>query len=371
MQRQYNDLKSQNKDSILLFRLGDFYEMFNDDAVKASRILNITLTARNKWKETEMPMCGIPHHAAEKYINNLTKAGERVAICEQVSDPNGTGIVERAVVRIITPGTIMSENVLDEKTSNYLLSVYEGKNWYWLSYTDISTGEFYATKIKSFDILKNEVLRLNPSELLLSKDSSLNSEFKIKNISFWFLPKEPQKTLENFFKIPNLKVFYIENEEEVINASALLLDYVLDTQKWNVKQINKISKYSLSDYMPIDISTIKNLEVFNTMYDNQYTWSLLSVIDKTITASGWRKLKQFLLQPLKNIEQIQKRLMQVEKFCKEHSKRTQLREILKETRDLERLLGKIASWKGNPKDLVSIRETLKRIPEIRKFVKSF
>ena len=373
MQRQYNELKEQNPDAILMFRLGDFYEMFGDDAIKATNILGITLTARHKGTENETPMCGIPHHAAEGYINKLTTAGEKVAMCEQVSDPNLPGIVERAVVRIITPGTILSESVLDEKTANYLVAVFEDKQGFGLAYTDISTGEFSATKMESFNALKNEIQRLNPAELLLDKESLLSDELSriVQNISFWFLPKNPQKTLQDFFQIPNLKVFYIENDEEVVKAAALLLDYVLDTQKGKVQQITSIKKYQLSDYMPIDYSTIRNLEVFHTMHDGSHKGSLLSVVDKTVTAAGGRKLKNWLVQPLKNIQAINERLNQVEAYTKDHAKRDHLREVLNETRDMERLLGKIASGRGNPKDLVSIRETLNRIPDIQKLVEEF
>lgn len=373
MQRQYQELKNQNTDSILFFRLGDFYEMFGDDAQKASKILGITLTARNKGTENETPMCGVPFHAAENYINKLTKAGEKVAICEQVSDPSLPGIVERAIVRIITPGTVLSESVLDEKTSNYLVSVFEENEQFGLAFTDISTGAFSATKISSFELLKNELLRLSPAELLLDKNSLLADRLSkiVKNISFWFLPKNPQNTLTQFFQIPNLKVFYIENENEVVKAAALLLDYVIDTQKGNVSQITKITKYSLGDFMPVDYSTIKNLEVFQTMHEGSFQGSLLSVIDETVTAAGGRKLKNWLIKPLKDIQKINERLDAVEQFTKNHSKRNLLREALKETRDLERLLGKIASSRGNPKDLISVRETLKKIPEIQKLVKEF
>lgn len=372
MQRQYQEIKSQNPDSILLFRLGDFYEMFGDDAIEASKILSITLTARNKGTENEMPMCGIPHHSSENYINKLTKAGKKVAICDQISDPSLPGIVERAVVRIITPGTVLSDSVLDEKTANYLVAVVEEKGEFGLAYTDISTGTFAATRIPNFDLLKNEVLRLSPAELLIPKNSQLSEEFSkyISHISFWFAPANPQKTLQDFFQVPNLKVFYIENEPAVVATAAMLLDYVIDTQKGNAKQITKISKYQLADFMPIDVSTLRNLEVFATMHEGKHQGSLLSVIDKTVTASGGRKLKNWLIKPLKNIQEIQARLEKVEAFCKNHEKREKLRMLLKDTRDLERLLGKIASGRANPRDLISIRETLERIPEIEKVTAS-
>ncbi|MBT4936280.1 hypothetical protein HON22_00005 [Candidatus Peregrinibacteria bacterium] len=373
MQRQYYELKDQTPGAILLFRLGDFYEMFDEDAIKASKILDITLTARQKGGENEMKMCGMPYHSAEGYINKLTKAGEKVAICEQVSDPILPGIVERKVVRIITPGTVLSENMLDHKSSNYLVSVSEYKGHFGLAYSDISTGQFCATTISSFQLLKDEILRLNPAEILLTKDSSLESEVHSlgKNVSFWFTPPNPEKTLKDFFKVPHLKVFYIENEKEVIHSAAMLLDYIMDTQRGATKQIVKIQKYSNSDYLPIDYSTLKNLEVFSTLQEGKYQGSLLSVIDTTQTASGGRKLKNWLIKPLKDIQSIQQRLERVSDFCLSHKKREQLRVALKETRDIERILGRVASGRSNPKDLLALKETLKNIPEIRSLVQSF
>ena len=373
MQRQYYELKEQNPGSILLFRLGDFYEMFDEDAIKASKILDITLTARQKGGENEMKMCGMPYHSAENYINKLTKAGEKVAICEQVSDPTLPGIVERKVVRIITPGTVLSENMLDNKSSNYLVSISEHKGQFGLAYSDISTGQFCATTISSFQLLKDEILRLNPAEILLSKDFSFGDEIHAlgKNVSFWFPPQNPEKKLQDFFKIPNLKVFYIENEKEVIVCAAMLLDYIMDTQKGAVKQIVKIQKYSNSDYLPIDHSTLRNLEVFSTLQEGKFQGSLLSVIDKTQTASGGRKLKSWIIKPLKDIQSIQERLEKVSSFCSNHKKREQLRLALKETRDIERILGRVASGRSNPKDLLSLKETLAKVPEIRSLIQSF
>ena len=373
MQRQYYDLKKQNTDAILFFRLGDFYEMFDEDALKASEILDITLTARQKGTENEMKMCGIPYHSADAYINKLTAAGEKIAICEQVSLPSVGSIVERKVVRIITPGTILSENMLDTKSSNYLLSICEYKNRFGFSYSDISTGKFFATSFTSFQELKNEMLGLEVSEILLSKDFSFTDEIiKIgKKVSFWFLPQKPEKTLQDFFKIPHLKVFYIENEPEVVHAAAMLLDYIIDTQKGNVSQIVKIQKYSTSDFLPIDYSTLKNLEVFQTLESGKSQGSLLSVIDQTVTASGGRKLKNWLIQPLKDIKHIQSRLDRVSCFCRDDRKRESLRVMLKQTRDIERILGKIASKRANPQDLIALKRTLQSFPGIQKLVQSF
>jgi len=373
MQRQYYELKNENPGTILLFRLGDFYEMFDDDAIEASRILSITLTARNKGLENEMKMCGMPHHSSESYINKLTKAGKKVAICEQTSDPNLPGIVERKVVRIITPGTVLSESVLDEKSSNYLVALYEEKGKFGLSFSDISTGEFYSTQIDSFEEVKAEILRLNPAELLLPKEFSLQEECinLVQNVSFWFVPQNAQKALQDFFKVPHLKVFYIENEKEVVAAAAMLLDYIIDTQKGSTHQITGIKRYSISDSMPVDFHTLRNLEVFHTLHEGKHQGSLISVIDKTLTAAGGRKLKHWLIRPLRDIESIQKRLEEVTQFTHDHNLRDRLRAALKDTRDLERLIGRVSSGRAHPKDLVAIRETLKTLPEIRSLVAQF
>ena len=371
MQRQYYSIKKANKNSILLFRLGDFYEMFDEDALIASQILGITLTARNKGKENEMKMCGIPYHASENYINKLTQAGKKVAICEQVSDPTEPGIVKREVTKIITPGTVLSENVLDAKSSNFIAAVFEKNNTFGLAFADISTGKFFTTEFANFAEIKYEIQRINPAELLLEKNISSLEDFKkiSSNISFWFIPQQPETFLKNFFKVSHLKVFYLEKSPLAVAATAMLLDYINDTQKGQIAQIKTIKKYTNNDYMNLDIATIRNLEVFQTMHNSTYHGSLLKVIDKTVTAAGGRKLKYLLLNPLKNIEKIQQRLAKVEMLTKNNEMRADLRNILKETRDLERLLSKIASSNANPKDLIALSETLSKIPEIKKILK--
>ena len=370
MQKQYYELKEQNQGSILLFRLGDFYEMFDDDAKVASKILGITLTCRHKNSDNEMPMCGIPFHASESYINKLTLAGKKVAICEQVSDASLPGIVKREVVQVITPGTVLSSSVLDPKTSNYIASVIELNGMFGFSYTDITTANFSVMTFDNFELLKNEIKKLNISELLLEEGSSLNSELidSTKNISHFHVPHNPQKVLCDFFQLKNLKVFYIDEDPEIINSAAFLLSYLLDTQKGNIKHIQNIKKVTNSSYLSIDNASLRNLEVFQTLYNGQYKGSLLSVIDKTVTAGGGRKLKNWLINPLKNIQEINHRLEKVEKYTKNHRKRLELRKLLESTRDIERLICKIATKRANPKDLAALRDTLKLIPNIKKLV---
>lgn len=370
MQRQYYEIKGQNPESILLFRLGDFYEMFDEDAVVASKILGITLTARQKGSPNEMKMCGIPYHAAENYINKLSLSGKKVAICEQVSDPKEPGIVKREVVRIITPGTVLSESVLDAKSSNYLLSVVEEKQGFGISYADLSTGEFKSGAVSNFEELKNQILKISPAEVLLQKGSYLLSELQTicPNISFWFIPKNPENMLKDFFDIPNLKIFYLEKSVAAINSAALILDYLKDTQKGRVRQITKIQKINFSSGLQMDYASFRNLEIFRTMQDSSYAGSLLSVIDKTVTAQGARKLKEFLLKPLADIDKINERLSEVEKFYKDKKTRNKVRGLLKECRDLERILSKIASGNANPKDLLALRDSLEIIPELKKII---
>jgi DNA mismatch repair protein MutS len=367
MQRQYYEIKKANPDCLLLFRLGDFYEMFDNDAVTASKILGITLTARNKGKENEMKMCGIPHHSSENYINRLIKNGKKIAICEQTSDPNLPGIVKREVVQIITPGTVLSDQILDQKKANYLASIKQGINNFALSFLDISTGEFKTCLAESFEDLLNELKKISPQEILISKDQETNF-FELRkfftNFSFWYQTKTPIDFLKNFFKVESLKMFDLENERTLIENCALLLDYVIDTQKGSIKQIKNIKKYSLKDTMCLDIDTFKNLEIFQTLYGNQEKGSLLSVIDKTVTSMGGRKLREFMINPLKNKEDIEKRLNEVEKGILKTEEVFALRKELEQVRDIERLLSKIVNLKANPKDLLALRESLEKSPKI-------
>ena len=368
MQRQYHEMKQEVGEAILLFRLGDFYEMFYDDAIESSKLLGLTLTARGKGSDNEMPMCGMPYHASEKYINALSQAGKKVAICDQVSDPTLPGIVKREIVQIITPGTILSGQIQDEKSSNYICAVSEKNNVFGLASMDVSTGEFRACFLPRFEDLMNELSKISPSEIILNKKSLIiqDCETVSQHISFWFSLPNPEEFVKKFFSLPNLSLFYLENEPEVVSAAAMLIDYVNDTQKGKTNHITSITKYNITDTLPIDMMTLRNLEVFQTMHEGKKDGSLLSVIDKTQSAAGGRMLKQILLNPLQNLEKIKERLNQVKKYKTKNSERNILQALLSEIYDIERILSKISSGRANPKDILALNESFKKIPEIQK-----
>ncbi len=369
MQRQYHSLKAQHQDSILLFRLGDFYEMFYQDAEIASQILGITLTARQKGGPNEMPMCGIPYHSADNYIQKLIDHGHKVAICEQISDPKIPGLVERAVVQIISPGTQIQNP--DDYNPNYLVAVVKQNQQYGLAFSDLSTGKFQATQINNTSDLQDELARLNPRELLLPQGEQLETPvFLSPYRSYWPLPTEAAQILQDFFQIPNLKIFYLENEELAVKAAAMLLQYLLDTQKGQKIAITKLEKYDLSHYLPIDATSLVNLEILQNAQNNSKKGSLLSIFQNTQTSAGSRLMREYLVHPCRQINEIQNRLDQVEKLVKNPAERQELRSLLTQTRDLEKILSKIANGKANPKDLIAIQESLAIIPKIQKILDS-
>jgi len=377
MLKQYYELKDKHPDSILFFRLGDFYEMFGKDSIKASKILNITLTARNKGTENETPMCGIPYHAAEGYIAKLTKAGEKVAICEQITQPNGEGIVERDVVRIITPGTTLDTNILANNQNNFLVSVVNKNNKWGIAFVDLTTGEFKLTQLKTFDDIFNELNRILPSEIIITPDLNENLEIKTKleqianlNLFYPAMFKEADEALKNHFKVKSLQSFGVEKQPLGIQAAGNLINYLQDTQKTALEHINKLSLYNINDYMILDESTIRNLELIYTYQFFEEKGSLLSVIDKTQTGMGGRLLRNWLLHPLINLDKIQQRLDVVEEFYNNLDLREQLKKKFKNISDIERLLGRLGCKRTNARDLLNLKNSLQIIPEIKKILKS-
>jgi DNA mismatch repair protein MutS len=377
MLKQYYALKDKHPGSILFFRLGDFYEMFGKDAQKASKILNITLTARNKGTENETPMCGIPYHAAEGYIAKLTKAGEKVAICEQITSPSGEGIVERDVVRIITPGTTLDTNILANNQNNFLVSVVNKDKKWGIAFVDLTTGEFKLTELKTFDDIFNELNRILPTEIIITPDLNDNLEIKTKleqianlNLFYPAMFKEADESLKNHFKVKSLQSFGIENQPLGIQAAGNLINYLQDTQKTALEHINKLSQYNISDYMILDESTIRNLELIYTYQFFEEKGSLLSVIDQTQTGMGGRLLRNWLLHPLINLEKIQLRLDVVDEFFNNLDLREQLKKELKNISDIERLIGRLGCKRTNARDLLNLKTSLEIIPEIKKVLKS-
>jgi DNA mismatch repair protein MutS len=368
MQRQYLELKKESPDTLLFFRLGDFYELFLEDAKKASQILGITLTARNKGRENEMEMCGIPHHSADKYIKILIEAGEKVALCEQVSDPSLPGIVERKIVRIITPGTFFEGNEEHGKTSQFLVALVEHKNEYGIAYADIASGKFLTTTVFSFEEMVSEIERISPQEIIIERESSFVSDMKNKArvLSFWDIPQNPQEVLETFFNIPHIKLFSLENEETALVSSAFLASYIQETQKNSISSFTRIEKYSFQEILPLGKETLRNLELFSTLYEGKKEGSLFSLLDHTKTSGGGRLLFNRMLYPLKNKEALETRLKVLEQYTKNPSKTEEMRKLLESFPDIERILSKISYKKATPKDIGKLRDALLLLPKIQR-----
>ncbi|MFA5829038.1 MAG: DNA mismatch repair protein MutS [Candidatus Gracilibacteria bacterium] len=381
MMAQYKEIKAKYPDAILFYRLGDFYEMFFDDAIEASRLLQITLTSRNKG-DHKAPMCGIPYHAAQNYIAKLTRQGKKVAICEQLSDPNEPGIVKRDVVRVITPGTTLDDQILDQKTNNFLLALTfeppsstnknNGEGTFGLAYADISTGELRVTELHNLQDVQTELERIHPKEALIPADLLNESFFKSINQSqlqtFFFTtecPPDSEQFLKNFLEVKDLNGFGLEGQIVAIKAAALILNYLQETQKTSLKHIQGLQTYQLSEFMPIDESTLKNLEITSTLRENKLEGSLLWVLDRTITSMGGRALRYALTHPLLDAEKIQERLDAVDDLFQNASILDDLREVLKQVLDFERLLARLSLGHGNARDLLGLKVSLKSIPYVQ------
>jgi len=373
MQKQYNKIKAENKDAILFFRLGDFYEMFGEDAIKAHKILGIVLTKRNKGALNQMSMCGIPYHSAENYINKLTKEGLKVAICEQTSDPNLPGIVERKVVRIITPGTTLNDNLLITNENNYLVSILKEKEEIALAYIDLSTGIFNVTQTNNEELIRDELFRLNPSEMIVRTNDINYTKELISQKSFFYeydTYRNLEEVLLEHYKIKNLNIFGL-NTNLSKQVSGFILQYLIDTQMNEIAHLKRPNFYSLDDYMHIDDSSIRNLELLRSNIDNKKEGSLLNTIDKTITAMGGRKLRDYITKPLLDKTVLKERYEAVDEFLKKQTELKNLREILKNILDIERILGRVGCLRSNARDLIFIKESLKELPKLIKNLKQF
>ncbi|MFA5035055.1 MAG: DNA mismatch repair protein MutS [Candidatus Margulisiibacteriota bacterium] len=377
MMKQYQEIKAQHKDEILFYRLGDFYEMFFDDALLASRELDLTLTGRGK-DDNRMPMCGIPYHAAEGYLAKLIEKGYKVAICEQVEDPKlaKDSVVKREVIRIVTPGTVNEPSMLSAKANNYLLAVNQDKGKYGLAYVDSTTGEFKLTGFNSLDGLLDEVRRIAPVELLVSdlfepegaaalKELRLKSQSTFKDI---YDSETAVRKIKEQFNLHSLESFGLNEDEVSLGAAAAILDYLRETQKTTLRQIGALKKYQVGDYMFIDNVTRRNLELTQTARDKSHQGSLLWVIDRTKTPMGGRLLRQWLVQPLLNLAEIERRLDAVETFTKDAILRSELAAALDKVFDVERLTGKVATGTAHPRDLAALKESLLQLPLIEKVV---
>lgn len=377
MVRQYKKIKHQYPDAILFFRLGDFYEMFYEDAKTASQILGITLTSRSKSEKNPIPLCGVPFHSVEPYLAKLLENGLKVAICEQVEDPKlAKGIVERKVVKVLTPGVILDPEQLDLKSNNYIASVSQSNNKFGLSYSDISTGEFRTCLLESISDLKNELSNINPKEILISEDfidknefisyinSTFNSTVSERDSYLWDI-NNARLTLMDYLGVKSLEAFNLENEEAPIKSSGALVQYLLDTQMDDMPPIKPPLFYETKNFLQIDESTKSNLEIINTVRGDTKFATLLSIIDLTVTAMGGRLLKNWLNYPLVDINKILKRLDRVEELKNDPLLRNNLRASLKDISDIERLISRISTTSCKPRDLGSLRDSIVFIKDIK------
>lgn len=380
LMKQYKEIKSNFEDSILFFRLGDFYEMFFEDAVKASRELGLTLTSRNKEKNVDIPLAGVPFHSADSYITKLVSKGYKVAICEQTEDPKmAKGIVKREVVKIITPGTVVDVEALDAKSNNYLMSILKIENKFGIAYIDITTGEFKVTEVeKDDDFVKlfNEINKIEPKEVLVTEDfygeiKEKLDDFLQKNdsvVTFVSKVRDSAKYLMDYFEIVSLESYGIKDKKAIIGAAAMALDYAATMQVEHELTVEKIEFVNISNYAEINAITSRNLELLKNQREKTVYGSLLWVLDECKTSMGTRLLKRFINNPLLNIEKIQKRQEDVQYFIDNILIREDLREKLEDIYDLERLLGKIIFGSENGKDLTALKKTIKSAVEIMKIL---
>ena len=380
MMQQYMEIKERYKDCILFFRLGDFYEMFFDDALLASRELEITLTGRDCGLEERAPMCGVPYHAAHTYIARLINKGYKVAICDQMEDPAlAKGIVKRDVTRVITPGTVIEPDMLDEKKNNYIMAIYCQKVYFGIAAADISTGEFYSTQItwgSSIKKLIDEAARYKPSEVIVNQEFAQKNEYKSFFIDY--LNVHPWVVSDDMFDLPNaekkIKQTVGTNPLASLDlaqaAAGALISYLEETQKIDLKHIEKISTYKIEEYMMIDSASRRNLELTETMREGRKKGSLLWVLDKTSTSMGGRKLRRWIEQPLIRVDDINMRLDAVEELKNGFMVRNELMELLKGVYDIERITSKIVFGNINARDLLSLKASLLRLPYIKELTEN-
>jgi len=377
MMEQYFSIKEQYKDCILLYRLGDFYEMFFDDAITASKVLEIALTGRECGQEERAPMCGVPHHAVDNYISKLIENGYKVAICEQIEDPaTAKGIVKRDVIRVITPGTIIDQSMLDEKTNNYLCCTYLD-NGFGMSYVDVSTGDLYVTESIgsgesssesdiTYSLLKEEIDKINPSEIisnLFTNNDTLNNNITctedILSLS------EYKKVILDHFNVVSLDSFGLSDNKLAIMALGMLINYLNQTQKTSLDHINKIFFYNVGEYLHIDSSTRKNLELIETVRGKKGPGTLYHILDNTMTAMGGRQLKKWIEEPLKNMKLINDRLNCVDELYNNVMCSNNIKEYLKGVYDIERLISRIVYGNCNGRDLIALRQSVSCLPALK------
>ncbi|MBM7562577.1 DNA mismatch repair protein MutS [Fusibacter tunisiensis] len=376
MMKQYFEIKDQYMEYILMYRLGDFYEMFFEDAIKASQALEITLTARNCGLEDKAPLCGVPHHSVDGYIKRLVDQGIKVAICEQMEDPAlAKGIVKREVVRIITPGTITDPDMLDASNNNYIASVSFDENGFGLAYCDITTGVFKATEMSQRTTLLDEIIKIEPSEVIVPEgrvlDDTIRSYLNSADITvteylaYAFETHASRHVIQRLFDVFSTESLGFSEYPIALNACGGLLAYVEETAKVPLAHITEIDLYTQGHFMMLDKFTRRNLELVETMRSKEKKGSLLWVVDKTSTAMGARKLKTWMEEPLLDKGQIDRRLETVEVLVEDLMLRSDLRTLLKQVYDLERLVSKLVYGSMNPRDMIALKNSLMVLPDVK------
>ena len=381
MMKQYMQTKEEYKDCILFYRLGDFYEMFSDDALTASKELEITLTGKNCGLEERAPMCGIPYHAVDSYLNRLVSKGYKVAICEQVEDPKtAKGIVKREVIRVVTPGTNLDTQGLDETKNNYIMCIVYMADRYGLSVADVTTGEYLVTELDSQTKLMDELYKFMPSEIVCNEafymsgldldDLKNRLHMAIYSLEAWYFDDALcRETLQEHFKVASLEGIGLSDYECGMIASGALLKYLEETQKNSLSHMSRLTRYATGNYMVLDSATRRNLELVETLREKQKRGSLLWVLDKTKTAMGARTLRKYVEQPLIDKESIVKRLDAVAELKDNAICREEIREYLNPVYDLERLVGKITYQSANPRDLIAFQSSLSMLPSVKCILK--
>ena len=382
MMRQYLESKKEVPDALLFYRIGDFYEMFFEDAIKASKALDLVLTGKDCGLEERAPMCGIPYHAADSYVSKLVSQGFKVAIGEQVEDPKlAKGLVKREIIRVITPGTQTEETALEEGKNNYLSAIYPGNSGIGIATVDISTGELYSLSVSDSKELLDEISRFSPKEILCpigflgdkELSSALDSRFSLsitEKEKEYFGKEEADKILSAHFSssIPGLGLEHAPLERRALGAC---LRYLYDTQKNILSHIRHIERFHREDYMLLDLSTQRNLELWETLRDKKKRGSLLWVLDKTHTAMGSRMLRHFLERPLRERRKMEERLDCIEELCQRYIDGEELREYLDSIYDMERLIGKISISSANARDMLALKSSLQFLPVIKRTLSSF
>lgn len=381
MMQNYMETKAQYPDCILFYRLGDFYEMFFEDAITASQELEITLTGKNCGLEERAPMCGVPYHAVDGYLTRLVSKGYKVAICEQIGDPKASkGLVQREVVRIVTPGTILDAQAMDESKNNYLMCIVYIADRYGISVADITTGEYFVTELPDSSKLKDEIARFMPSEIICNESFYMSGmdlddlknrlHIVISSLdSHYFDDSICKEKLKEHFHVSSLEGLGLGDYDCGVISAGALLQYLLETQKNDLSHMTQITPYTTGKYMMLDSSTRRNLELCETLREKQKRGSLLWVLDKTKTAMGARTLRKYIEQPLIEKAEIIRRLDAVEELTKQAITREEIREYLSPVYDLERLITRITYGSANPRDLVAFAGSLAMLPPISYLLK--